>query len=114
MTLQVVYFTALFPFVILIILLIRGVTLSGASEGIRFYIIPDVDRLSDIDVWVQAAVQIFYSLGISSGGLITLASYNKFHNNVVRCAIPCCYGEGLEGETFTHSADIFLLLFLRS
>ena len=82
-----VYFTALFPFVILIILLIRGVTLAGASEGIRFYIVPDLDKLSDIDVWVQAAVQIFYSLGIASGGLCTLASYNKFHNNVIRWAI---------------------------
>ena len=86
--LQVVYFTALFPFVILIILLIRGVTLPGASEGIRFYIVPDMDRLSDIDVWVQAAVQIFYSLGIASGGLVTLASYNRFNNNVIRCAVP--------------------------
>ena len=87
MFLQVVYFTALFPFVILIILLIRGVTLPGASEGIRFYIVPDMDKLSDIDVWVQAAVQIFYSLGIASGGLVTLASYNRFNNNVIRCAV---------------------------
>ena len=81
-----VYFTALFPYVVLLILLVRGVTLPGASEGIRFYMVPDLSRLSDIDVWVQAAVQIFYSLSIASGGLITLASYNKFHNNVIRCA----------------------------
>lgn len=32
-------------------------------------------------VWKEAAVQIFFSLSPAWGGLITLASYNKFHNN---------------------------------
>ena len=34
----------------MIILLIRGATLSGAGEGVDFFIVPDFDRLSDIDV----------------------------------------------------------------
>lgn len=47
---QVVYITATFPFVMLIVLLIRGVTLPGASEGIKFYLYPDLDRLKDPEV----------------------------------------------------------------
>ena len=81
---RVVYFTATFPYVVLVILLIRAVTLPGAYDGIKFYMVPDWSRLSDIKVWEGAAVQIFFSLSVAGGGLVTLASYNKFHNNVVR------------------------------
>ena len=81
---RVVYFTATFPYVILVILLIRAVTLDGAYDGIKFYMVPDWTRLSDIKVWEGAAVQIFFSLSVAGGGLVTLSSYNKFHNNVVR------------------------------
>ena len=48
--LQVVYFTATFPYVVLTILLIRGCLLEGAGEGIKFYMIPDWSKLTDAAV----------------------------------------------------------------
>ncbi|NXW39822.1 SC6A9 protein, partial [Nyctiprogne leucopyga] len=84
---KVVYFTATFPYVVLTILFVRGITLEGALTGIMYYLTPQWDRILDAKVWGDAASQIFYSLGCAWGGLITMASYNKFHNNCYRDSI---------------------------
>lgn len=47
---QVVYFTATFPYLMIFALLIRGVTLPGATDGIRFYLSPDATRMLDPQV----------------------------------------------------------------
>lgn len=49
---QVVYFTALFPYLVLVILLIRGTTLEGSYDGIIFYLTPEWHRLLDAKVSV--------------------------------------------------------------
>ncbi|KAG9353040.1 hypothetical protein JZ751_017616, partial [Albula glossodonta] len=48
---SVVYVTATFPYVMLLILLLRGVTLPGAADGIKFYLYPDMSRLSDPQIY---------------------------------------------------------------
>lgn len=84
---KAVYFTATFPYVVLIILLIRGLTLPGAGKGVMFYIKPDFEKLADPAVWAAATTQLFYSLGPAWGVLLSLGSYNNFHNNCLRDAI---------------------------
>eukprot|EP00095_Tigriopus_kingsejongensis_P003208 maker-scaffold50_size457468-snap-gene-1.20 protein:Tk03208 transcript:maker-scaffold50_size457468-snap-gene-1.20-mRNA-1 annotation:"GABA transporter " len=79
---KVVYFTATFPYVILIALLIQGCLLPGAKEGLEYLFIPDFDKLLTLNPWIKAAEQMFFSLGISWGGLMMFGSYNKFHNKI--------------------------------
>lgn len=84
---KAVYFTVTFPYFILTALVIQGALLPGAIDGIELYLMPDWEKLLNIDVWAAAASQNFYSFGIACGSLITLASYNNFNNNCLRDAI---------------------------
>ena len=45
--LQVVYFTAPFPYVLLTILLVRALTLENSMDGLAFYLTPNMTRLGD-------------------------------------------------------------------
>ncbi|BFZ21972.1 hypothetical protein BsWGS_25011 [Bradybaena similaris] len=84
---KAVYFFALFPYVLMTALLVRGATLPGAAKGIDFYLSPDTSKLRESKVWKDAASQIFFSLSCCTGSLTAMASYNKFHNNVLRDSI---------------------------
>uniref|UniRef100_F7BDK0 Transporter n=2 Tax=Ornithorhynchus anatinus TaxID=9258 RepID=F7BDK0_ORNAN len=84
---KVVWITATMPYIVLTALLLRGVTLPGAIDGIKAYLSVDFYRLCEASVWIDAATQICFSLGVGFGVLIAFSSYNKFTNNCYRDAI---------------------------
>ncbi|XP_050293388.1 sodium-dependent noradrenaline transporter-like [Anthonomus grandis grandis] len=84
---KVVWVTATMPYVVLTILLVRGLMLPGALGGISYYLKPQLSKLKETQVWVDAAVQIFYSVGAGFGVHLSYASYNTFHNNCYRDCI---------------------------
>uniref|UniRef100_A0A8C6PR35 Transporter n=1 Tax=Nothobranchius furzeri TaxID=105023 RepID=A0A8C6PR35_NOTFU len=105
---KVVYFTATFPYVMLAVLLVRGITLPGAMDGIKFYLYPDPSRLADPQVWMDAGTQIFYSYAICIGCLTALGSYNKYNNNCYKDCVHLCFLNS--GTSFVAGFAIFSVL----
>uniref|UniRef100_A0A674N1H8 Solute carrier family 6 member 6 n=1 Tax=Takifugu rubripes TaxID=31033 RepID=A0A674N1H8_TAKRU len=105
---KVVYITATFPFVMLTVLLVRGVTLPGAYEGIKFYLYPDLSRLKDPEVWIDAGTQIFFSYAICLGAMTSLGSYNKYKYNCYRNCL--LLGVLNSGTSFVSGFAIFSVL----
>lgn len=61
---QVVYVTAIFPYIVLFILFFRGITLEGAGQGIYYYIVPNFERLLDAKVltWILCDCKTKFSV----------------------------------------------------
>ncbi|XP_046853323.1 sodium- and chloride-dependent GABA transporter 1-like [Xenia sp. Carnegie-2017] len=85
---KVVYFTAIFPYIILLVLFFRGVTLEGAGTGLKAFFSPEDtwDRLKDVQVWRDAATQMFFTLSLAFGALIAFASYMPYNNQCMNDA----------------------------
>lgn len=77
------YFTASFPYILILVCLGRALTLEGAEKGLQFFFRPDWSRLKESNVWINAAGQSFNSLGIAFGSMISFASFNKYNNNIL-------------------------------
>ncbi|XP_017921226.1 PREDICTED: sodium-dependent neutral amino acid transporter B(0)AT3 isoform X2 [Capra hircus] len=77
---KAIYFTALFPYLVLTAFLVRGLTLPGAMQGLTYLFTPDLRVLQNPRVWLDAATQIFFSLSLAFGGHIAFASYNPPRN----------------------------------
>ncbi|XP_048871542.1 sodium-dependent neutral amino acid transporter B(0)AT2-like isoform X1 [Brienomyrus brachyistius] len=84
---KVLYFSSIFPYVVLLCFLIRGLMLDGASEGIIYMIYPKLEIWSSVQVWRQAATQVFFALGLGFGSVIAYSSYNPLRNNCHRDAL---------------------------
>lgn len=69
------------PYMMLVALLIRALSLEGSIDGLAYYFSVDWTHFQDIDIWADATTQILFALSPCWGTIITLASMNKFHNN---------------------------------
>ncbi len=86
---KVVYYTVFIPWVLLVIFVIRGLSLPGASEGLKYYLMLGKDSLPYLwraKTWLSAFTQVFFSLSIGFGILFAYGSYIDFKGNIVKSA----------------------------
>ncbi|XP_069557231.1 sodium-dependent neutral amino acid transporter B(0)AT2 [Brachyistius frenatus] len=103
---KVMYFSSVFPYVVLFIFLIRGLMLDGAMEGITYMFYPKLEIWGNMQVWRQAATQVFFALGLGYGSVIAYSSYNPIHNNCHRDALM------VSGINFMTSVLASLVVFV--
>lgn len=84
---KVVYVTAIFPYVVLIIFFFRGITLKGATDGIAHLFTPRWEILMDPVVWLEAGTQIFFSLGKSKSFCLQNFFINDFSSSFSRFGV---------------------------
>jgi solute carrier family 6 amino acid transporter-like protein 5/7/9/14 len=78
------YVLAIFPYIILLILFFRAVTLPGAIDGITVFLKPQWHAMLNPKVWFDAVTQVFLSLAVCFGCITMYSSYNRFDHNLYR------------------------------
>lgn len=95
---KVSYVTAIFPYIMITALIIRGITLPGAMIGIEYYILKmNTTALYKLQTWIDAINQVYFCLGITQGSLYTLGRHNNFHYNHQRTCIFIVILDGFTG-----------------
>jgi NSS family neurotransmitter:Na+ symporter len=72
---RVAVWTVSIPWALLVVLLIRGLTLPGAVDGLNYYLTPDFAALSNPDLWFGAFSQIAFTLSLGMAGMFAYGSF---------------------------------------
>lgn len=106
-------------FIVMVILAIHSIMMPGSSEGIRFYLVPDIDRMLEAgvgNVLFGALSQSFFTLSIGIGAMLIFGSYldksNRLSSEAISIGIldtfvaltagliiiPACFAYGIEPD----------------
>ena len=78
-------------YVLFAALAVRVVFLPGASEGYKFLFIPSWEQLLDVDTWVMAMGQAFFSLSITGSGMLVYGSYLKKDEDIMGSSLQTAF-----------------------
>ena len=94
--------------ILLAIMVVRGLTLPGAIEGISYYLTPNFSALSNHEVWLAAYAQIFFSLSLAQGIMITYASFLPKKSDLTNNAIITSLADA--GTSFFAAFAVFSII----
>ncbi|MTI67895.1 MAG: sodium-dependent transporter [Firmicutes bacterium] len=93
---------------IMVIIVIKGVTLPGASVGLNRLFTPDWSKVKELDVWIDAYGQVFFSLSLAMGILITYSSYLPKKSDINNSAFMTAFANS--GFEFLCAIGVFGIL----
>ena len=105
---KVVAWTVPIPTILIIILTIRGLTLPGSIDGLAYYLTPDFSKLLDGNVWIAAYAQVFFSLGVAQGIMITYSSFLKKKSDLTNNAFIISLADA--GTSFLAGFTVFSIV----
>jgi len=105
---KVVMITVPLPAFLLVLILIRGLTLPGAAEGLAYYLTPDFGALTNAKTWLQAYAQVFFSLSLGFGILTAYASYLPKRSDIANNAFITSFADA--GFAFFAGFAVFSVL----
>ena len=100
--------------VFMIVLIVRGVTLPGGTDGAMYLFTPDLAGISQPDVWKGAFSQMFFSLSLGLGTMTAYASYlpkdsdqvnNSFMVSLLNCGFEYIAGIAIFSMLFAFSLN---------
>lgn len=93
---------------IMIIIVIRGVTLPGAAMGLNTLLTPDWSKVLDTRVWISAYGQVFFSLSLALGVMMTYSSYLPERSDINNSAFITAFANC--GFEFLAAIGVFGIL----
>lgn len=90
---KVILFSMPIPFILLLILFFRAITLDGAIDGISYYLKPNFSLFFSTDLWLAAITQVFFSLSLGFGIMIAYSSFNNKNQSITRNAVTICLAD---------------------
>jgi len=105
---KVVMITVPLPAILMVLILIRGLSLPGSLEGLRWYLTPDFSALLSGQTWLQAYAQVFFSLSLGFGILTAYASYLPKRSDISNNAFITSFADA--GFAFFAGFAVFSVL----
>ena len=106
---KVVKYTVFLPVICLVIMAIKGLTMSGAMEGMKALFIPKFESLVNPNLWIDAIGQVFYSLSIMMVIMIVYGSFLKDDTNIAKDTMIIAFSDA--GTSLLASIVMFTTMY---
>jgi neurotransmitter:Na+ symporter, NSS family len=90
---KVLLITVPIPFILVVVLAIRSISMPGGVEGLEYFLKPNLSKIVSIDVWTAAAGQVILSLSLGMGQMVAYSSMKKEGSSSLKPAFSLIAGD---------------------